>query len=293
MLSKNKRKVRNLLLQGSWYPGRHVDISEFEADLERRGFEMFESARAFLHEFGGLRIDYTVELPLSGANSIRATFPLVFPDYGEYTYSDLENNSVVEAIGMPVCPVGVVMDDSTPYLLITPDNKMYKYTGHIWLALIGDSPMKGIEFVTCGGGEFKQLLPYNDDDAKLILAQVKTVAIVGRPDKTKRYPRLLETLRFLEKAGYGVYLVNLGVEKIDNGPCYQSLTDLPEKIDIVYYMGRDQEQRDAVQDAYKIGAKSFWTPFSNSGAKSEATNNGLIYINGYITSIYERVMKPS
>ncbi|WP_329767620.1 SUKH-3 domain-containing protein [Bacillus nitratireducens] len=45
------------LKKAGWYEGRKIDISENVKFLEERGFEIFESAKKFMEEFGELRIN--------------------------------------------------------------------------------------------------------------------------------------------------------------------------------------------------------------------------------------------
>ncbi|MEH6848914.1 MULTISPECIES: SUKH-3 domain-containing protein [Bacillus] len=45
------------LKKAGWYEGRKIDISENVKFLEERGFEVFESAKTFMEEFGELRIN--------------------------------------------------------------------------------------------------------------------------------------------------------------------------------------------------------------------------------------------
>ncbi|MGG0454553.1 SUKH-3 domain-containing protein [Bacillus mycoides] len=45
------------LKKAGWYEGRKIDISENVRFLEERGFEVFESAKKFMEEFGELRIN--------------------------------------------------------------------------------------------------------------------------------------------------------------------------------------------------------------------------------------------
>ncbi len=46
------------LKKAGWYEGRKIDISENIKFLEERGFQVFESARKFMDEFGELRINF-------------------------------------------------------------------------------------------------------------------------------------------------------------------------------------------------------------------------------------------
>lgn len=52
----SNKKIEELKKAG-WYEGRKIDISENVKFLEERGFEVFESAKKFMEEFGELRIN--------------------------------------------------------------------------------------------------------------------------------------------------------------------------------------------------------------------------------------------
>ncbi|MGG0727730.1 SUKH-3 domain-containing protein [Bacillus paramycoides] len=45
------------LKKAGWYEGRKIDISENVKFLEERGFEVFESAKKFMEEFGELQFN--------------------------------------------------------------------------------------------------------------------------------------------------------------------------------------------------------------------------------------------
>ena len=50
-------KTIEVLKEAGWYEGRKIDISENVKFLEERGFEVFESAKRFMEEFGELNIE--------------------------------------------------------------------------------------------------------------------------------------------------------------------------------------------------------------------------------------------
>ncbi|SFK07597.1 MULTISPECIES: SUKH-3 domain-containing protein [unclassified Bacillus (in: firmicutes)] len=54
---KISNKTIEELKKAGWYEGRKIDISETVKFLEERGFEVFESAKKFMEEFGELRIN--------------------------------------------------------------------------------------------------------------------------------------------------------------------------------------------------------------------------------------------
>ncbi|KHD37942.1 hypothetical protein NL50_00050 [Clostridium acetobutylicum] len=50
-------KTIEVLKKSGWYEGRKIDISENVKFLEERGFEVLESAKRFMEEFGELKIN--------------------------------------------------------------------------------------------------------------------------------------------------------------------------------------------------------------------------------------------
>jgi hypothetical protein len=51
------KKTIEVLKNSGWYEGRKIDITENLEFLKERGFEVFESARKFMEEFGELKIN--------------------------------------------------------------------------------------------------------------------------------------------------------------------------------------------------------------------------------------------
>ncbi|AGX41808.1 SUKH-3 domain-containing protein [Clostridium saccharobutylicum] len=50
-------KTIEVLKNSGWYEGRKIDITENLEFLKERGFEVFESAKKFMEEFGELKIN--------------------------------------------------------------------------------------------------------------------------------------------------------------------------------------------------------------------------------------------
>lgn len=50
-------KTIEVLKNSGWYEGRKIDISENVKFLQERGFEVLESAKRFMEEFGELKIN--------------------------------------------------------------------------------------------------------------------------------------------------------------------------------------------------------------------------------------------
>lgn len=88
-----KREQMILLLKkAGWYPGRKVDISNFEHQCQENGIELFDSAKRFLEEYIG--IDRSVDFKSGhsckeiGESSYRYSFFFISSPLDEITYED-------------------------------------------------------------------------------------------------------------------------------------------------------------------------------------------------------------
>jgi uncharacterized protein len=99
-------------------------------------------------------------------------------------------------------------------------------------------------------------MPPDDDTLRGLLAPARTIAVVGHSHKPERPS--YQIAQYLRRVGYRVYPVNPGLSAIDGEPCYRSLLDVPEPIDIVNVFRRSEFLPDAVDEAIQVGAKSVW-----------------------------------
>lgn len=51
-----KERTIGVLRKAGWYPNRKIDITELTKLYEKKGFEMFPAAKAFLEEYGMLNV---------------------------------------------------------------------------------------------------------------------------------------------------------------------------------------------------------------------------------------------
>lgn len=116
----------------------------------------------------------------------------------------------------------------------------------------------------------------NDDNTMLkVLTQAKTIAVVGHSDK--RHRTSYQIAQFLRSAGYTVYPVNPLVKTIDGQPCYASLREIAQPIDIVNIFRRSEYLPKIIEDAIAIDAKTVWAQLGISDLSSaqKALNAGL------------------
>lgn len=97
----------------------------------------------------------------------------------------------------------------------------------------------------------------SDERMRDVLANAKTIAIVGHSDKFFRTS--YQIANYLRRAGYKVFPVNPTVDEIDGEKCYDTLRDIPEEIDIVNIFRRSEHVAEIVREAIAVGAKAIWT----------------------------------
>jgi predicted CoA-binding protein len=121
---------------------------------------------------------------------------------------------------------------------------------------------------------------HNPTDQELIalLTGATTIAIVGassNPDKAS-----YGIMQKLQKVGYRVIPINPRETEILGERSYASLTDVPERIDIVDVFRRPEDTPSIADDAVAIGAKALWlqTGISNEDAAARASAGGLTVV---------------
>ncbi|MCA9914489.1 MAG: CoA-binding protein [Anaerolineae bacterium] len=97
----------------------------------------------------------------------------------------------------------------------------------------------------------------SDEQMREVLANAKTIAVVGHSDKF--YRTSYQIAEYLRRAGYKVYPVNPTVATINGEKSYASLHEIPEPIDIVNVFRRSEHVAAIVQEAIDVGAKAVWT----------------------------------
>ncbi len=89
-----------------------------------------------------------------------------------------------------------------------------------------------------------------------ILKSCRTIAVIGlSADAHKASHRVSG---YLLKQGYKVIPVNPNESQILGQKCYPSLTDVPEKIDVVNIFRKSEDVPPVVEEAIKAGVKAVW-----------------------------------
>jgi predicted CoA-binding protein len=89
-----------------------------------------------------------------------------------------------------------------------------------------------------------------------ILDECRTIAVVGLSSKTTRPSHGVAA--YMQRAGFRVIPVNPNETEVLGERVYASLTDVPEKIELVDVFRRSEEAGSAVDQAIAIRAKAVW-----------------------------------
>jgi uncharacterized protein len=94
------------------------------------------------------------------------------------------------------------------------------------------------------------------DQITNLLNQAKTIAVVGLSDSPMRPSHGVAA--YLQSAGYHIIPVNPTIRESLGEKAYSSLSEVPEKIDIVDIFRRSEQVGPIVDEAIKLGVKSIW-----------------------------------
>jgi len=112
--------AKQQLIKAGWYPGRKINISQYESVYEKYGYNFFPAARKFVEEFGDLYIeDYfyfkyaknNTACRQSSTEAIQFTYPM--PE------------EVRELVGRDIVPVAV-LNHMEIRIYISEDGKFYQ-----------------------------------------------------------------------------------------------------------------------------------------------------------------------
>jgi predicted CoA-binding protein len=104
-----------------------------------------------------------------------------------------------------------------------------------------------------------------DELIERILAEAKTVAVVGLSDDPRRPSH--GVARFLKERGYRIIPVNPRLDSVLGEKSYPSLSEIPGQVDLVDVFRRPEEVPPIAREAIRIGARFFWM---QEGIESEA-----------------------
>jgi len=98
----------------------------------------------------------------------------------------------------------------------------------------------------------------NDHDQKMrdILTSARTIASVGLSSNQEKPS--YSVAAYLKEQGYRVIPVNPTATEILGEKVYASLSDIPDKVDVVQVFRKPEDVPPVVDEAIKIGAKIVW-----------------------------------
>lgn len=132
----------------------------------------------------------------------------------------------------------------------------------------------------------------SEDARREVLINSPVIAIVGRSND--HYYTSYDVGVYLQQQGFVVYSVNPNLEEIDGERAYASLSEIPEKVNIVDVFRNSQYLSEVVDEAIAIGAETVWAQLSvvNEEARDKALKAGLNFAQDLcIRTEHERLFK--
>jgi hypothetical protein len=93
-------------------------------------------------------------------------------------------------------------------------------------------------------------------EIRTILRDSKTIAVVGISERETRASKYVS--EYMQREGYRIYPVNPNLDTWNGLKVYDSLVDIPEKVDIVDVFRRSSRVIPLAVDVVKTGAKVMW-----------------------------------
>lgn len=133
----------------------------------------------------------------------------------------------------------------------------------------------------------------SDKDMKEILLSAKTIASVGLSSNQEKESYWI--VSYLKEQGYRIIPVNPTATEILGEKVYASLSDIPDKVDVVQVFRKSEDVPPVVDEAIKIGAKVVWMQggISNEEAAQKAHEAGLqVVMNACMRVAHRRLIGP-
>lgn len=113
---------------------------------------------------------------------------------------------------------------------------------------------------------------------KRILDECRTIAVVGLSSNPMRPSNGVAS--YMRRRGYRVIPVNPNEREVFGERAYQSLSDVPEKIELVDVFRRADEAGAVVDEAIRIGAQAVWLQEGviDEAAAGRALDAGLMVV---------------
>jgi hypothetical protein len=129
------------------------------------------------------------------------------------------------------------------------------------------------------------------EEIRSILRNSKTIAVIGISEREDRASRYVS--EYMQRAGYTIYPVNPNIDEWNGLKAYDSVVDLPVKVDIVDVFRRSSEVLPLAGDAVTAGAKVLWLQQGvvNYDAATVASEAGLEVVMDSCIMVEHKSMK--
>jgi predicted CoA-binding protein len=133
----------------------------------------------------------------------------------------------------------------------------------------------------------------SDTELRHVLTSSSTIAMVGASSNPEKASHAI--MRQLQQAGYNVIPVNPREAEVLGRKAYASLSDIPERVDIVDVFRRAEDTPPIADEAVRVGAKTLWlqSGISSEEAAQRAKAGGLaVVMNVCIGATHARLGIP-
>lgn len=115
----------------------------------------------------------------------------------------------------------------------------------------------------------------SDNDLRELITSARTIAVVGLSPKEHRDSH--RVAKYLKEQEYRIVPVNPNATEVLGEHAYESLLDVPEKVDIVDVFRRPDAVDEVARDAVEVGAGTIWMQVGivNESAAETADQAGL------------------
>lgn len=115
-------------------------------------------------------------------------------------------------------------------------------------------------------------------DPETIVKEAETVAVVGLSNDPERYSH--EVGSYLKEQGYRIIPVNPTEEEVIGERAYDTVDQIPERIDVVDVFLPPEKTSEIAEDAVRAEAKALWLQegIKNAEARRIAEEGGLAYV---------------
>jgi len=115
-------------------------------------------------------------------------------------------------------------------------------------------------------------------DPETIVKEAETVAVVGLSNDPEKYSH--EVGSYLKEQGYRIIPVNPTEEEVIGERAYDTVDQIPERIDVVDVFLPPEKTSEIAEDAVRAEAKALWLQegIENAEARRIAEEGGLAYV---------------